>query len=108
MGQRRVHGEFGKERHLTIMKSVFVFLAVSCMVAFVTAEPKPRFRALEKLEPKLGCTLDELIKCEREIAQAVEDCGHLTGIDEITKCINDILGATDCINCICDVIPQLC
>ena len=34
---------------------------------------------------------------------AMNDCGHLTDISSIITCINDILGASDCVKCICDV-----
>merc|ERR1719244_1262127 len=79
-----------------------VIIAFFCMV--VMASASQNFRKLEMIEPRLGCDLQEIIACEQEIEAALADCGHLTNIDEITTCINDILGATDCINCICDLL----
>ena len=42
------------------------------------------------------------------IAAAMDDCSHITDISSIVTCINDILGASDCAKCLCDVIPALC
>ena len=43
------------------------------------------------------------------VSAAVNDCSHV--FDDplaLNDCINDILGATDCQVCICDVLPFLC
>merc|ERR1719339_342669 len=56
----------------------------------------------------LGCSADQLIGCIAEIEKAFEDCSHLDSTDEIMVCINDILGATNCEVCLCDVLPFLC
>merc|ERR1712096_33221 len=52
--------------------------------------------------------LDEITKCAGEIQQAVDDCSHVTDVDSIVTCVNDILGASDCKKCVCDVLPFLC
>merc|ERR1712107_765642 len=57
---------------------------------------------------KLGCSADQLLSCISEIRKAFEDCGHLNSSDEIMVCINDILAATNCQACLCDVLPFLC
>merc|ERR1712215_476421 len=57
---------------------------------------------------KLGCSIDELLACAGEIQAALDDCSHLTDTSSIVTCINDILGATDCEKCVCDVLPFLC
>merc|ERR1712179_815945 len=90
----------------TTMKTTAVLCTLACLSALVVAEP--RFRALQKEEPRLGCSLQELSLCEKEIEQAVKDCTHISNMDDIMTCINDILAATDCQKCICDVIPFLC
>merc|ERR1711971_712212 len=56
----------------------------------------------------LGCSADQLISCISEIEKAFEDCSHLSSTDEIMVCINDILAATNCQACLCDVLPFLC
>merc|ERR1712055_1205347 len=56
----------------------------------------------------LGCSADQLLSCITEIERAFEDCSHLNSTDEIMVCINDILAATNCQACLCDVLPFLC
>merc|ERR1712055_990735 len=56
----------------------------------------------------LGCSADQLLSCITEIEKAFEDCSHLNSTDEIMVCINDILAATNCQACLCDVLPFLC
>merc|ERR1712080_149510 len=60
---------------------------------------------LEKEEQRLGCSAEELQKCEAEIMKAVEDCTHISDLDGVMTCVNDILAMTDCQKCICDVLP---
>merc|ERR1712210_267891 len=61
------------------------------------------------MEAKTACSIDELLKCQEEINQAMSDCSHLDTLTEITTCINDILtGLPDCQSCVCDALPQLC
>merc|ERR1712179_256939 len=90
----------------TTKKTTAVLCTLACLAALVVAEP--RFRALQKEEARLGCSQDDLKKCEAEIMEAVKDCTHISNMDDIMTCINDILAATDCQKCICDVIPFLC
>merc|ERR1711974_394079 len=74
-------------RHIK-MKTVFALLALACLAAFASANPVER----------TGCSITELLQCQNEINQAMEDCGHLNSIEDIQKCINDILAAIDCQN----------
>merc|ERR1711874_245599 len=97
--------------HPITMKTVGLLLALACMAAFTSAEP--RFQKLEdgrsKLkEMDLGCTTDQLVECEKEIIKALNDCIHSTSIDDIKKCIDELLSMTYCKVCICDVLPFLC
>merc|ERR1712080_476237 len=78
-------------------------LILACLTALVVSEP--RFRKLEKEEQRLGCSAEELQKCEAEIMKAVEDCTHIHDLDGVMTCVNDILAMTDCQKCICDVLP---
>merc|ERR1712055_789523 len=74
------------------MRSLFlVFLATISLAGFVATE----------------CTLDDVLRCEREIETAIEDCLHIGGLQDIQTCVNDILAATDCQKCLCEVIPDL-
>merc|ERR1739842_11550 len=83
-----------------IIMRTSVIIAFLCMVVMASASQK--VRKLEKVE--LGCSIEEMLACGTEISTAVEHCGHLNTIDEIMTCVNDILGATDCITCICDIL----
>merc|ERR1712126_234388 len=74
-----------------------------CLTALVVSEP--RFRKLEKMEQRLGCSILEITKCQKEIETAFEDCSHISDMVSIQTCINDILAMTDCQKCICDVLP---
>merc|ERR1712098_1019041 len=75
---------------------------LACALSFASATQK--YQRLQPLEPKTGCSIQEMLNCTAEIDTAVNDCGHLNTIAEIEQCINDVLGATDWINCICDII----
>merc|ERR1712243_200694 len=81
-------------------------LPAACLTALVVSEP--RFQKLKKEEQRLGCSMDDIKKCEGEILQAAKDCIHWLNIQQIMTCINDILGMTDCQKCICDVVPFVC
>merc|ERR1739845_233202 len=50
----------------------------------------------------------DILRCEREIQTAWDDCSHMSNLNDILKCISDLLATTDCQHCLCDVIPQLC
>merc|ERR1712080_495788 len=81
------------------------FLILACLTALVVSEP--RFRKLEKKEQRLGCSILEISKCQKEVEKALEDCGHIdiTDLDTVMTCVNDILAMTDCQKCICDILP---
>merc|ERR1712141_312801 len=88
------------------MKSV-ILLAVFCSLFYIS-NASQRFARLQTPEERLGCSLQEALACTDEIQTAMNDCSHVTDINNIITCINDILGASDCIKCVCDVIPFLC
>merc|ERR1711892_157976 len=89
----------------TMMKITIALLACMIVAASASASASaPRFQKLEKLEPKLGCSITEILACAEEIDAITNDCGHLTTAVEIQTCINDVLGATDCNTCICDIL----
>merc|ERR1739838_601279 len=84
---------------------VVLALALLCSLATATPRFKQLRTAVNYEEPKVGCSLDEITKCAGEIQQAVDDCSHVTDVDSIVTCVNDILGASDCKKCVCDVLP---
>merc|ERR1712121_125265 len=85
------------------MKIACVLFLLACLTALVVSQP--RFRKLEKKEQRLGCSILEITKCQKEIEKALEDCSHISDTNSIMTCINDILAMTDCQKCICDVLP---
>merc|ERR1712215_410510 len=98
----------------------FLLLALLCGIGLTMATPREMSQKLSlktklmehglrlKDLTKLGCSIDELLACAGEIQAALDDCSHLTDTSSIVTCINDILGATDCEKCVCDVLPFLC
>merc|ERR1712240_837901 len=85
------------------MKTACVLFLLACLTVLVVSQP--RFSKLEKDGETLGCSAEEIQKCEAEIMKAVEDCTHISDLDGVMKCVNDILAMTDCQKCICDVLP---
>merc|ERR1711971_1437258 len=86
---------WARELTSNIMRSVFFLLMASaCLFALVASE----------------CTLDDILRCEREIETALDDCLSIGGIEDIQTCITDILAATDCQKCLCEIIsdPFIC
>merc|ERR1712150_421942 len=90
------------------MRKIFLFFAVCSFVGTVSSHPRGLPEMVE-VEARTACSIDDLLKCQEEINQAMSDCGHLDTLAEITTCINDILtGLPDCQRCVCDALPQLC
>merc|ERR1711915_880300 len=77
------------------MKLSLVFCLV--LVAIAAAQPP-------KPKAELGCSPDQLIKCVGEIEAAWGDCFNA---GDIFQCITNVLGASDCIACVCDVLAFL-
>merc|ERR1712227_419858 len=93
----RVHGSHQKSSHIT-MRAVLLF-AIFCSVIYMAS-------AIPSV--KTSCSLQEALACNNEIQQAMDDRSHITDINTIITCINDILASTDCGKCVCDVLPFLC
>merc|ERR1711892_672981 len=88
-----------------IMSKLFVVLAcLALAVAVASAESKPKFAKLEKINPTPYCSMLEIVACEGEIEGAWNSCWNA---DSIMDCINGILGASDCKQCVCDVLGWL-
>merc|ERR1712119_182637 len=69
------------------------------VVAVASAEPR-----YAKLQNKLACSLDQVIMCEGEIENAWNQCWDAASIQD---CINGVLAASDCKQCVCDVLEWL-
>merc|ERR1712212_851553 len=92
--------EFPLIRMKTAMMSLcFLLLSLTISTTIASSEDE---------RDLLGCSADQLLSCISEIEKAFEDCSHLNSTDEIMVCINDILAATNCQVCLCDVLPFLC
>jgi len=90
-----------------------LFVAFCVLLGIVSSHPQNKGYGEENqmagMEVRTSCSIDDLLKCQEEINQAMSDCGHLDTLAEITTCINDILtGLPDCQKCVCDALPQLC
>merc|ERR1711953_1518616 len=90
-----------------------LIIAFCVLVGVVSSHPPSKGYGEENQMAGVGirtsCSIDDLLKCQEEINQAMSDCSHLDTLAEITTCINDILtGLPDCQNCVCDALPQLC
>merc|ERR1711892_657400 len=98
-----------QQHFLTMKYFLLLAIAIFCF-SLAIATPRLNLFAPEDAEDdaKLGCSIQQLIDCASEIQTALDDCGHLTDTSSILGCIDDILAATDCQACVCDVLPFLC
>merc|ERR1712181_34999 len=89
--------------------SLLLLFAAFLLAGIVSSLPQTGALGKSGEEVKTACSIDEVLKCQEEINQAMSDYGHLDTLAEITTCINDILtGLLDCQSCVCDALPQLC
>ena len=91
------------------MKITALLALFSCLL--LQSEASPRMSGFARLEadpPKVMCSLQEVMLCTNEIQSAWDDCSHIEDIATVLTCINDILGASDCQKCVCDVLSFLC
>merc|ERR1711982_110231 len=56
------------------------------------------------VEPEPQCGTMEILGCATEVGGAFLDCSSVVNI---VSCIQDILGASNCVNCVCDVLEYL-
>lgn len=91
------------------MKIIVLFALFSCLLLQSEASPRMAgFARLEADQPRLMCSLQEVMLCTNEIQSAWDDCSHIEDIASVLTCINDILGASDCQKCVCDILSFLC
>merc|ERR1711915_768962 len=80
--------------HILNMKAVIALLclALACTVS----------------ASKADCSVDAASKCVTEIGAAWDSCQDWSGGAEILACMDQIIGATDCWDCVCTVqLPPL-
>merc|ERR1712215_7987 len=59
-------------------------------------------------DPKRAeCSVEAASKCVTEIGAAWDACQDWTGPDEILSCMENIIGATDCWDCVCTILSFL-
>jgi len=87
------------------MRILILTLALVCLATSASAGLKYKRLSIE--EPTLTeCSMDDFLRCEREIQTALDDCSHHSSVSDILTCIRDILAMTDCVKCLCSVLPQ--
>merc|ERR1712049_14643 len=80
-------------------------LAVIVVLALVAATQAVNIRRLQPFaEPEPQCDTLEILGCATEVGGAFLDCSNVANI---VTCIQDILGASNCGNCVCDVLQYL-
>merc|ERR1712168_619513 len=79
--------------------TMFKFAILLFVALVVVSEAK-------SLEPRddTACSMDQILACGGEIGSAFQEC--ISSFD-IIKCIEEVLGASDCFICICDVLEFL-
>jgi len=86
------------------------------VVVEVTSEDEDNFeidiRSMDDVTPEYDlthhCSVKNLLKCSVQVTEAYAKCQHAHSKDAIMNCIKGILGAGDCWNCVCKVLPKLC
>merc|ERR1712110_1017212 len=79
------------------MKAVLSFLLVA-LVAVTQSYTIPDYKE---------CSMDIASKCVSEIGAAWDACQDWTTPEEIMGCIENIIGASDCWDCVCTVLSFL-
>merc|ERR1712228_894553 len=75
----------------------FVFGLVALFVAVCSVSAKERAE----------CSFEQAAACVTEIGVAWDSCQSFTNPDEILACMEQIVGATDCWDCVCVVLDFL-
>merc|ERR1712179_424167 len=74
----------------------FVFGLVALFVAVCSVSAKERAE----------CSFEQAAACVTEIGVAWDSCQSFTSPDEILACMEGIVGATDCWDCVCVVLTS--
>jgi len=85
------------------------------IVVELTSEEEENFeidiRSMDDITSENGlthCGIKNLLKCSVQVTEAFAKCEHAHSKDAILNCIKGILGAGDCWDCVCKVLPKLC
>merc|ERR1711981_20750 len=79
------------------MKAVLSFVLVA-LVAVTQSYTIPDYKE---------CSMEIASKCVSEIGAAWDSCQDWTAPEEILKCMEGIIGATDCWDCVCTILSFL-
>merc|ERR1712127_646919 len=84
------------------MSKMLLLLCLTLTLTMASTEPR-RFAALVPLapSPQSGCSTEQVLACGAEITAAFYDC---VATADILGCMEDIIGASDCWVCACDVL----
>merc|ERR1712000_437703 len=81
------------------MNSITVILfSLVCLATMAQAYVDPR---------TTECSFEAAALCVTEIGAALDACGDWTTADEILGCMEGIIGASDCWDCVCTVLSFL-
>merc|ERR1712168_672964 len=92
-----VLGFHSLKKYPITMKAVVAFLLLA--MVYATSAIKPMLKA--------DCTVDAASKCVTEVGAAFDACQDWSGPEEILNCMEQIIGATDCWDCVCTVLSFL-
>merc|ERR1712121_147416 len=96
--QRRVHGiEYTAFKRRSRMRFLTALLALT-LVCLASA-----YKQSERAE----CSVEAASKCVTEIGAAWDSCQDWSGAEEILGCMEGVIGATDCWDCVCVVLSFL-
>merc|ERR1711957_776898 len=91
------------------MGTVFCKLQKKCKMRFITSLLVLSLVCLAsayKHPERADCTIEAASKCVTEIGAAWDSCQDWTGPEEILACMENVIGATDCWDCVCTVLPS--
>merc|ERR1712241_1459328 len=80
-----------------------MYKSVLAILGFLACTEAAKIAKLIKDEPVVYCGVTDLIACAGEIETAWDKCSAAGSVDDVLECIQDILGASDCIDCVCEI-----
>merc|ERR1712001_360522 len=79
------------------------YKSVLAILGFLACTEAAKIAKLVKDEPEVYCSVTDLIGCVGEIEAAWDKCSAAGSVDDVLECIQTVLGASECITCVCDV-----
>merc|ERR1712045_392205 len=80
-----------------------MYKSVLAILGFLACTEAAKIAKLVKDEPVVYCSVTDLIGCVGEIEAAWDKCSAAGSVDDVLECIQTVLGASECITCVCDV-----